>query len=283
MSIKTREQEVGLCSVCGRRCAVRHGRVSVHGYQKKGYGQIIGECLGSGRPHYGSEKAPAAINAVIESLENTLSKNAKNLNPLELTLAELVASGPHPHGKVKRVKDRIAEIKLAEIAIPEFITFLKSRASKWKPLNTKTILVDSQGRSVEEVEAAKKAADLKKSEREAALKVKQDAANERALKAEKVLAEYLALIGAQNYYRLFFKGELVISFAEGFDSENAIYEKFNAAAKAHWDKVSEGETYSVSVFHLFYGDGRTASDGKGKRFFEYSYHLKEKDYFARYK
>lgn len=283
MGTKTRRQEVGTCSICGRRCAVRHGRVSVHGYQKTGMGFFTGECLGSGRPHYGSNLATKTISAVIGLLDDSLRHGKDKLKVLELNLSGLNISEQYLPSQIKQMRKEVAQLKGNGKAIPEFIDFLKGRIGKWELSATEFIEVDSQGRSKDEIKKAQAERELKKSAKEIELKKKQDAANERALRAEKVKAEYEALIKGENYYRLFFKGELIESFVSSFESEQAIYERFNSASKAHWDKVSNGDSYDASVFGFFYGDGRTAKDGKGKRFFEHSYYVKEKEYFARYK
>lgn len=246
-------------------------------------GFFTGECMGSGRPHYGSNLAPKAISAVIGLLDQSLVNGEDKLKVLELNLSGLNINEQYSPSQIKRMKKEIIQLKANRKAIPDFIEFLKGRLDKWKISETSFIEVDSQGRSKEEVEKAQEAREIKKAEKQAELERKQLAANERALRAEKVKAEYLALLRGENYYRLFFKGELIDSFVSGFDSEEAVYERFNSASRAHWDKVSNGEAYDASVFWFFYGDGRTAKDGKGKRFFEYSYYVKEKEYFARYK
>lgn len=274
--VSMREQERGECTICGRDCAASYGRVSKHGYTVE-FGFFSGKCFGSDRAHYGSEEAKLVLADAIQSCEEHLALLPSIIANLENELAR------EPDLKSKKIiKNIIAMNNRDYVSIPLSITALSERLDNWKAKDTRIAMVDSQGRTAEEWVAIKQAQENKKAAKIEADKIKRERAEKAEENRMKKVVEYEALISSDNHYRLFYEGALIDSWVAAYDSEHDIYEAVRGKIKAHWLKVGHGGGFGFGENYKFFADGRTAAEGKGKRFFQYLVHGTAKAYFDNY-
>jgi hypothetical protein len=81
---------VGVCQICERECAIVRGRISLHGYNRPGYGFITGQCRGSHQPPW--SQSCAALAAWVDELAAMLASDTAALERLP-DRAEFIVEG----------------------------------------------------------------------------------------------------------------------------------------------------------------------------------------------
>lgn len=273
--VSMREQERGQCAICGRDCAVSYGNVSKHGYTVE-QGYFSGACYGSGRAHYGLDAAKSVLAEFINSCEIYL----KSLPDIIANLENDLVTGNKADKRY--IKRNLIICKRDLVVIPLSVEALQERLENWVPKETYVTSVDSQGRTREQRIAIEQERENKKLAKIEADKIKKENAEKAEENRSKKAAEYEALIASDNYYRLFFEGQLIESWEASYEYEGDIYKQVAEKSKAYLIKLGRGGNYGYPEISMFYADGRTAADGKGKRFFQYLSHGTAKGYFERY-
>ena len=200
-SMTTSTKYVGTCPVCENRQKVRDGLMVHHGYQRPGWGQIVGDCFAVGMEPY--ETSPRGCELYLESLQESLKlayaalDNLKVAKKVTFTLkpwrsTDKPESFELNEGDAQRYTDRGRAIpsfdkhKANLVALGEQeikhigseITRITRRITAWKP--SELTKVEEE---VAKDRAAKKAAsEAKKAERAAKAAAKQAKADERRAK-----------------------------------------------------------------------------------------------------
>lgn len=71
----------GHCAICGREQATKHNKMVRHGYQRPGYGYLVGMCFGAYKDAY--EISPDACKQYIPELEGYIRTSQKRLADIE--------------------------------------------------------------------------------------------------------------------------------------------------------------------------------------------------------
>jgi hypothetical protein len=284
----TRIQVRGECCICGKDHAVKGARLVNHGYTVR-WGSINNVCSGASHVHYGHKDAPAFLASYIETLGVYLAKDL----PEHLAKAKagyLQAKSEHDANigyssslsKVLSVAQReYLELKADfEVHVPAAIAMFSARKNNWVERDTYEVDLDveeTEARKAREAEAsAKKAAKLAEKEVKAKAKAEREAAAD--LKAR---AEWDAL-SANNYYRLFYCGEVVESWQQTLlVNDYEIYQQLHLRRAKHWLELHKSviDQWGNSSYML---EVRTETDGGGKRLFDTAIHGSAKAYLARY-
>ena len=79
-------QTIGTCAICMREQVVRNGKMVLHGYQRPGYGWVVGNCFGTGRdPYEVSAEACAAYIPVLQGIKERSQRYLSALKAGEVT------------------------------------------------------------------------------------------------------------------------------------------------------------------------------------------------------
>ncbi len=208
---------VGTCPVCGRRQKVISGNLVHHGYQRPGYGHIVGDCFSVGRvPHEVSSETAEAYRAAMGSKIDELGKAVETakvapslhysyevyeggLSRRQKTVKWLsVERGAGPTTVDNRLIPSFKDVQAALLArLSEEIKWARGEAARMTALidtwteQPLTTVQEEKSRTSAEKEAAKKVRDDEsaarkataaraKAERERKLKAKIDAATVKA-------------------------------------------------------------------------------------------------------
>jgi hypothetical protein len=284
----TRIQVRGECCICGKDHAVKGALLVNHGYTVR-WGSINNVCSGANNVHYGHKKAPVYLASYIESLEDYLA----NRLPEYLASAKarfLQAKSEHDahEGYSGNLSKRLSvaqreylEFKADfEVNLPAAIAMFSARKDNWVERDTYEVDLDveeAEVRKAREAEAkAKKAAKLAEKE------VKDKAKAEREAAAfAKFEAKWEAL-SANNYYRLFYCGEVVESWQQTLlVNDYEIYQQLHLRRAKHWLELNgtDIDQWGNSSYML---EIRTETDGGGKRLFDTAIQGSATAYFAHY-
>jgi hypothetical protein len=247
MTIKTRY--LGICPVCQKEYKLNQGvnpseahRLVHHGYQRPGYGYIVGDCFGVGYPAYQLSKL--GCEEYLTAVQSQLERERKNLQDID--------SGAAKEAWVKRrVSFGQSELVRVTAEDPKFIEALKifrvmveatvvqcereikrmgKLIAEWQPKEPRTIEEATQ-----ETDALKAA---RKAERDAKRTAAQTKAAERKAVVAAREAERQALIAK---YKLKFE-----TLASGLESVS------DRKRQARWDWVDMNKSMRKRAYLHFY-------------------------------
>jgi hypothetical protein len=144
-------QVIGTCAICSNSQVVRNGGMVVHGYQRPGYGYIVGECFGVRyAPYETSADACVAYVPVLEAHKTKFEGNLADLNAGKIKeFRETKYNWRTRQDEIiviKKGEPRFNELLKAEIASTEQqikyiirdIVEMKRRITEWTPGTLRT-------------------------------------------------------------------------------------------------------------------------------------------------
>ncbi|MGL6123986.1 MAG: hypothetical protein ACRC1W_13460 [Shewanella sp.] len=287
-----RVQLRGVCCVCARLHALKKDGVNMvnHGYTVE-YGYFNGTCHGASNVHYGHKDAPLFIASHIESLRayreclpTRIASVAATLKDGELKYREMKADPACDNAARNAMRRSVLDTtgmlqslnNLYSHGIQSMIDESEKAIANWVEVPPVVVMLDVEAREIRDAKAQAKA--IKDAERaaQALAKAQLNAKAEESRMGK--AAEYEALISAENHFRLFFEGVAIDSWVAGYDCEQDIYKAIRGKVTAHWLTLGRGGMGFGENYNYF-ADGRTAAEGKGKRFFQYLVHGTAKAYF----
>lgn len=135
-------ENTGTCQICARTQKMLRGRMVNHGYNRPGYGYIVGNCFGVGHEAY--EKSKDACETYIERLEVYLVNTERNLERLKTGKVKSFKIAAKRKGQEDRVitsddaewedhlKRAINNEEHQKSQIESDIKFYKKRIADWK-------------------------------------------------------------------------------------------------------------------------------------------------------
>lgn len=239
MTKSTRIQLRGICSVCGKQQATKHGDIVPHGYTIQ-YGFQSHECQGSHAVHYGHKDAPKFLREHAELVRKEATRLEERTEKEDL--------------KPRELRKLNAQAQMMK----NYADAMQERADNWKEQSL--IEVDLE---VEEAsEKARKAA-----ERKAAQEAKQakDAEKEaKRLQREAKAKQKWDGILSENKHQVEVKGEVVKEWVASYENRNALENAHYDKLKEHLDElgVSDPMDRMGYAYHTTYRVRETAGKGK---------------------